>query len=95
MPRTSRSGTKTNLATAIPLWRNSAEIRCDIRRDEFDREAWRQCRKSCHTVSAIAEKTTRAHGKQIAVCVHGQHPEKPMRWNVDGGVQTAGTSVGP
>ena len=63
----------------------------DIRRDEFDRDAWRQMRGSHVTqFLRLLKKQLAAHGKQIAVCVHGQHPEKPMQWNVDGGVQTAG-----
>lgn len=63
----------------------------DIRRDEFDREAWRQLRGSHVTqFLRLLKKQLAAHGKQVAVCVHGQHPEKPMQWNVDGGVQTAG-----
>lgn len=63
----------------------------DIRRDEFDRDAWRQMRGSHVTqFLRLLKKQLATHGKQIAVCVHGQHPEKPMPWNVDGGVQTAG-----
>ena len=63
----------------------------DIRRGEFDRDAWRQMRGSHVTqFLRLLKKQLAAHGKQIAVCVHGQHPEKPMQWNVDGGVQTAG-----
>ena len=63
----------------------------DIRREEFDRDAWRQMRGSHVTqFLRLLKKQLAAHGKQIAVCVHGQHPEKPMQWNVDGGVQTAG-----
>ena len=63
----------------------------DIRREEFDRNAWRQMRgRHLTQFLRLLKKQLAAHGKQIAVCVHGQHPEKPMQWNVDGGVQTAG-----
>ena len=67
------------------------EYGVDIRREEFDRDAWRQMRgRHVTQFLRLLKKQLAAHGKQIAVCVHGQHPEKPMQWNVDGGVQTAG-----
>jgi hypothetical protein len=63
----------------------------DIRRGEFDRDAWRHMRgRHLTQFLRLLKQQLAAHGKQIAVCVHGQHPEKPMQWNVDGGVQTAG-----
>jgi hypothetical protein len=63
----------------------------DIRREEFDRNAWRQMRgRHLTQFLRLLKKQLAAHGRQIAVCVHGQYPEKPMQWNVAGGVQTAG-----
>ncbi|HEV8067594.1 MAG TPA: HEAT repeat domain-containing protein [Planctomycetaceae bacterium] len=67
------------------------EYGVDIRREEFDRDAWRHMRgRHVTQFLRLLKKQLAAHGKQIAVCVHGQYPEKPMQWNVDGGVQTAG-----
>ncbi|MFN0052633.1 MAG: HEAT repeat domain-containing protein [Planctomycetales bacterium] len=63
----------------------------DIRREEFDREAWRRLRGSHVTeFLRLLKKQLSPHGKRIAVCVHGKEPEKAMFWNVDGGVPTAG-----
>lgn len=63
----------------------------DIRHEEFDRDAWRQLRgRHVTEFLRLLKRQLGAHGKQVAVCVHGQQPEKPMQWNVDGGVQTAG-----
>ena len=63
----------------------------DIRHEEFDRDAWRQMRgRHVTEFLRLLKKQLAAHGKQIAICVHGQHPERPMQWNIDGGVQTAG-----
>ena len=51
----------------------------DIRRDEFDRDAWRQMRGSHATqFLRLLKKQLAAQGKQIAVCVHGQHPVPPL-----------------
>lgn len=63
----------------------------DIRHEEFDRDAWRRMRgRHLTEFLRLLKKQLAAHGKQVAVCVHGKDPEKPMQWNVDGGVQTAG-----
>ncbi|MBL8848063.1 MAG: HEAT repeat domain-containing protein [Planctomycetaceae bacterium] len=63
----------------------------DIRTEEFDREAWRQMRgRHVTEFLRLLKKQLAAHGKQVAMCVHGQQPEKAILWNIDGGVPTAG-----
>jgi hypothetical protein len=63
----------------------------DIRREDFDREAWRRLRGGHVTEFLRLLKTQlSAQGKQVAVCVDGKEPERPTLWNVNGGVRTAG-----
>ncbi|MBM4004307.1 MAG: hypothetical protein FJ295_13650 [Planctomycetes bacterium] len=63
----------------------------DIRKEAFDKEAWRRIRgRHLTEFLRLLKKQLAAHGKQVAVCVHGQQPEKPILWNIDGGVPTAG-----
>jgi hypothetical protein len=63
----------------------------DIRKEEFDKEAWRQMRgRHVTEFLRLLKKQLAARGKQVAICVHGQQPEKAILWNIDGGVPTAG-----
>ena len=63
----------------------------DIRKEAFDKDAWRRMRgRHLTEFLRLLKKQLAAHGKQIAICVHGQQPEKPILWNIDGGVPTAG-----
>ena len=63
----------------------------DIRREEFDREAWRRLRgRHVTEFLRLLKKQLAAKGKQVAVCVHGQLPDRPVLWNIEGGVPTAG-----
>ena len=63
----------------------------NIRHEEFDRELWRQMRGRYVTeFLRLLKKQLAEHGKQVAVCVHGQHPDRAMPWNIHGGVPTAG-----
>ena len=63
----------------------------DIRHEEFDKDAWRQMRgKYVTEFLRLLKKQLAAHGKRVAICVHGQHPDRPTQWNIDGGVQSAG-----
>lgn len=63
----------------------------DIRREEFDRDAWRRLRGGYVTEFLRLLKNKLApHGKRIAVCVRGQNPDRPVLWNVNGGICTAG-----
>ncbi|MCY2967571.1 MAG: HEAT repeat domain-containing protein [Planctomycetota bacterium] len=63
----------------------------DIRHDEFDREAWRRLRGNHVTeFLRLLTKQLAPHGKKVAVCVHGESPDRPMKWTIDKGVWTAG-----
>lgn len=63
----------------------------DIRKDDFDKAEWRRLRgRHVTEFLRLLKKQLAPHGKKIAVCVHGKHPDRPMLWNVDGGVWTAG-----
>lgn len=63
----------------------------DIRHEEFDRALWRQMRGRYVTeFLRLLKRQLAEHGKQVAVCVHGQHPDRAMNWNINGGVPTAG-----
>ena len=63
----------------------------DIRREDFDRDAWRRLRGSHVTAFLkLLKQKLGAAGPGIAVCVDGARPDQAMKWNVDGGVRTAG-----
>ena len=63
----------------------------DIRKEEFDRDAWRRIRgRHVTEFLRLLKKQLSPHGKHIAVSVHGLNPDRPMIWLVDGGVCTAG-----
>lgn len=63
----------------------------DIRTQAFDRQAWRRLRGEHVTAFLRLLKLKLApHGIKIAVCVDGQRPDQAMKWNVAGGVRTAG-----
>ena len=68
----------------------------DIRHEEFDRDAWRRLRGEHVTafLKLLKQKLGRQKrdpsGPGIAVCVDGARPDQAMKWNVDGGVRTAG-----
>ncbi|MEX1232169.1 MAG: HEAT repeat domain-containing protein [Planctomycetaceae bacterium] len=66
----------------------------DIRREEFDLDAWRRMRGAhVEAFLRLLKMQLNAHGKKVAICVHGDEPNRPMAWNVDGGVRTAGNMV--
>ncbi|MDA0831896.1 MAG: HEAT repeat domain-containing protein [Planctomycetota bacterium] len=66
----------------------------DIRTEEFDKEAWRTMRGGHITeFLRLLKKQLSTHGKKVAVCVHGDEPNRPMKWLVDDGVRTAGNAV--
>jgi hypothetical protein len=63
----------------------------DIRKQEFDRAEWRRIRgRHVTEFLRLLKKQLEPHGKGIAMSVHGLNPDRPMLWNVDGGVSTAG-----
>ena len=66
------------------------EYGVDIRREEFDRDAWRQMRgRHVTQFLRLLKKQLAAHAANCRLC-HGQYPEKPMQWNVNSSMQTAG-----
>ncbi len=66
----------------------------DIRREEFDRDAWRRMRgQHVEEFLKLLKKQLAEHDKKVAICVHGTEPNRPVLWNIDGGVRTAGNIV--
>lgn len=61
----------------------------NIRQEAFDRTAWRRLRGS-HVTEFLKLLKKQLGDRKIAVCVHGEQPDRAMKWNVDGGVWTAG-----
>jgi HEAT repeat protein len=63
----------------------------DLRRDEFDRDAWRRLRGTHVTeFLRLLKRKLGPDGPGIAVCVDGARPDQAMKWTIDGGVRTAG-----
>ncbi|REJ97479.1 MAG: hypothetical protein DWQ34_02160 [Planctomycetota bacterium] len=64
----------------------------DILREPFDRSEWSRLRGE-YVEEFLRELRSRLaeHGKKLAIVVDGEDPTRPVLWNVDGGVRTAGS----
>ena len=64
----------------------------DILSEPFDRSKWSRLRGE-YVEQFLRELRGRLseHGKKLAIVVDGKDPTRPVKWNVDGGVRTAGS----
>lgn len=64
----------------------------NILREPFDKKKWARLRGE-YVETFLGELRSRLakHGKKLAIVVDGREPTRPMLWNVDGGVRTAGS----
>lgn len=64
----------------------------NILREPFDKKKWARLRGE-YVETFLRELRSRLskHGKKLAIVVDGRDPTRPMLWNVNGGVRTAGS----
>jgi hypothetical protein len=64
----------------------------NILREKFDKEKWSRLRGE-YVEKFLRELRSRLkkHGKRLAIVVDGRDPNRPTKWNIDGGVRTAGS----
>ena len=64
----------------------------NILHEPFDKKKWARLRGE-YVETFLRELRSRLskHGKKLAIVVDGRDPTRPMLWNVDGGVRTAGS----
>ena len=64
----------------------------NILREKFDKTKWARLRGE-YVEKFLRELRSRLtkHGKKLAIVVDGRDPSRPTKWNIDGGVRTAGS----
>jgi len=64
----------------------------NILQGKFDRQKWRRLRGE-YVEQFLRELRTKLaeHGRRLAIVVDGRDPARPVKWNIDGGVRTAGS----